>query len=455
MITIVKPKDHIYSLWGGQTISSDQRYRLMKYVFQYRFSDHIILHNMVTGHLIMLESKEIDILHNLPSLFRPAMEQLIINHFLVLEDFNEHEYVAKLRKILFYLLDSQKSNIINYYTILPTTACNARCWYCFEKGVVPYTMSKETADDVVKFIVSHCGGKPVTIRWFGGEPTLAVQRIDQICNGLNEKQVEFSSIITTNGYLLDKNTIEKSKNLWKLKMVTISVDGTEKNYNRVKSFVNASDNPYQKVLRNIGLFLDQEIHVGLRMNFDQDTFSDFYNLVDEMSNRFKKNPFLHVYAHHINVDYSGEDQVSIDKAESWYNEKLFELNSFSCECGLYERKRELPSLFFKMCEAANDDAVTITSLGHLVSCAEQIDEDQIKGDLKNGITNAEIVKSWKQFSDNKKCWDCVFYPSCAHMLRCKGNGRCYRKTERFASLEEEINKNLINYLNLYNKEVFK
>jgi len=68
--------------------------------------------------------------------------------------------------------DAAIPNDITSYTILPTTGCNARCYYCFEHGSKVMTMTRETAGEVVRFITEHCGPKKtVAIMWFGGEPT--------------------------------------------------------------------------------------------------------------------------------------------------------------------------------------------------------------------------------------------------------------------------------------------
>ena len=59
------------------------------------------------------------------------------------------------------------------------------------------------ANENVLTSISSIGGKPVKIRWLGGEPTVAAHRIDQISKGLIDRGIDFISNITTNGYLFD------------------------------------------------------------------------------------------------------------------------------------------------------------------------------------------------------------------------------------------------------------
>ena len=84
-------------------------------------------------------------------------------------------------------------------------------------------MTEQTANEVVEFIVRNCGDKRIHIAWFGGEPTLATARIDQICEGLIKNEIKYSSSITTNGYLIDEEMAHRAKRLWRLKYVNMSI----------------------------------------------------------------------------------------------------------------------------------------------------------------------------------------------------------------------------------------
>ncbi len=341
-----------------------------------------------------------------------------------------------MRKILRKLEDQKKNPGITHYTIFPTTACNARCYYCFEQGVRKETMTEQTANEVVKFIQRNSQGQKVWIRWFGGEPTVAANRISQICKGLRQYNIEFSSKITTNGYLFDEKLVVEACMLWNLESVMISVDGTEERYNRVKAFVNVHESPYQRVLNNIGLLLSHGVRVNLRMNFDRQNYMEFRELLMEAKRRYHANALLDVYVHQINGHYPNVDASKIVGDEEWFNSKILELNQLSRDAGLLHKKVELPRLDFRWCIAARDDAVTILPQGELVSCPEQMERDQFKGDLIHGITNNNIIRSWKHFADYERCWDCVLFPECVKILNCAGKDRCFYKLERMSQIRE-------------------
>ena len=426
MVTIVDPKEHIAKLWGEQTVAETETYRLMRYVLRVEYDGKVLLHNVVTGQLVALDSEETKAIHGLKISYSCVIEQLIIDHFLVPIQYDEHQQVLNLRNILWKLTEAKKPKSVTSYLILPTTACNARCWYCFEKDVIPSTMTKETADDVVEFIVAHCCGQPVYIWWFGGEPTLADRRIDQICEGLQKKGISYFSDISTNGYLFDDDMIDRAKKLWKVRQVTISLDGTESSYNRVKAFQKVKNSPYQKMMENVGLLLKKGISVALRMNYDQSTYMEFAELLQEVKKRFPDEAALMVYPHQINQVY--HDKVECVYAQEWFSEKNKELKELASNAGLYYQKNYgLPNLTYEMCGAANGKWFVITPLGQLACCAEQLNDSQIKGDLQHGVTNLDLENSWKRFSDYEECQNCVLFPRCAKMIYCATSNVCYNK----------------------------
>lgn len=426
MKTIVEPKEHIEKLWGKQRIKEKSTYRMMRYVLREECDGRVLLHNVVTGRLVVLNQAETDVVNNLPMQFMPGMEQLVVEHYLVPVDYDEHQQVIHLRTILMNLDEAQKpKGVITHYTILPTTACNARCYYCFEQGCKTVTMTEETADNVVKYIDKHCGSNRwVQLSWFGGEPTVATSRIDQICEGLQERQIKYQSDMTTNGYLLDEKMIEKAIRLWKLKSCMICVDGTEKNYNKTKSYIAVHDNPYQRVMENIGHLLKQGVHVNLRMNFDLDNYEDFADLVKEVLQRFDNRSQLQVRVHPLYGEHRNPEGKINHANNCWFEKKIVELNTLAREAGLLERSRRLPSIEFRACQAYSESSVTIAPNGILVRCPEQFGEDQATGNVIDGVISEVALRAWKQYADLEMCKKCCLLPICKRNERCLTRDTC-------------------------------
>lgn len=438
MITVAAPLQYIAALWSKPEDRDGQTFRMMRYVLKVDHDGKVLLHNVVTGQLAALEPAEVEILERLPARYDPAMDQLIDAHYLVAEQFDEHHRFVKMREALRKMLIHSSEWITNY-TILPTTACNARCYYCYERGVPVHTMTEKTADDTVKFISDHIGpNKRVFIRWFGGEPTVAADRIDRICIGLFQNGISFKSSMTTNGYLLDEEMVSRAKTLWNLKDVMISVDGTERNYNEIKAYVGAEDNPYQRVMRNIGLLLEKEIRVELRMNFDLGNWQDFEPLMKEAAERWPKNPFLMVHVFPVEGEYPYSNGQVLHGSDEWFDDKIAELNDLARDARLFSRTRELPALYFGNCKAGDPGSMLITPEGKLGRCAGMIDrKDQIIGNVTDGVTESDYCGSWQRYAEPEHCGNCAFLPKCVLIEKCNGKDRCFLK-ETHRQYEETI-----------------
>ena len=117
--------------------------------------------------------------------------------FLIDDDYDELAYLELLRC---KTLESNKT-APTYYIVCPTTGCNARCYYCFEKGTLQKRMRKETAEAVADYIIANHDKDNLVIQWFGGEPLLEPDTISLIVNKLHDNEVSFDSKIITNGSL--------------------------------------------------------------------------------------------------------------------------------------------------------------------------------------------------------------------------------------------------------------
>lgn len=448
MQTISKPQKYIYDLWSKPHIKDSDYLRQMKYVMKVDYKGRAFWHNTVTGHLIVLNHDEAEMVEHLPLEYSSLWDQLVEAHFLVPIEYDEHYQVAKLREILRKLDDAHRDNFITSYIILPTTACNARCYYCFEQGVETITMSEQTADNVISFITENCGpDKRVNIEWFGGEPTIAADRIDQICKGLCGNGVSYHSDMISNGYLFDEEMVYRAKNVWNLEHIQISVDGVEEKYNKTKAYVyQHTTSPYQRVMRNVGLLLENGIRVGLRMNFDLDNHDDFYKLLDEAEVRFKNKELLNVNAYPVIGEYPDKDGKILHGSDAWFEEQYVKLNNNARAKGLYHVRRGIPSLKIIGCGADNKASATINAKGAIVRCPEQFDDTQITGDVVCGITEKIVIDSWRKPSNYIKCKDCVFFPTCVKLSKCSASNQCLFQ-DRNQLYKDAVKTSIDNWLN--------
>lgn len=433
MRIIKEASPDVFKAWGEGKISETE-YRLIKYNLRKDVDEGTLLCNTVTGELILLDEDEKALLEKLPTKYDAKLDELIKRRFLVPADYDEHSAVLKLRKIL-QLLNRKKE--ITGYTILPTTCCNARCFYCYEANYKHISMSEQTADDVVKFIKDHHGDKKVGIGWFGGEPTLGEARIDQICKGLQAENIEYSASMISNGYLFDEEMAKKAKELWKLTNIQITLDGTEEIYNKVKAYVGIKDSAYKRVIRNIGLILDQDIRVSVRMNLDRHNADDLKNLIEELAATFKGREKFSAYVHPL-FDDCGFKPVQHEEADRlWLVAKQLEINNLLKSLNLYSSsERGLPRLTTHHCMADNDGSVIISPNGSLAKCEHFCDETA--GSIRAGFVKQDVVNSWKEVVEHKECEMCPLFPACIELKHCFSSISCYsdmreEKTDTYIS----------------------
>lgn len=415
MKTVYEGSKNVLKLLGKQHIK-DTVYRRMKYVLQAECDEGVLLHNVITGKLVILDKDETRFLQLLPCKCLDLMNDLIEDWFLVPVNYIEKETVNTIRTLMNKVLGSKG---IDTYTIFTTTNCNARCFYCYQSNYSHINMSNETANKAVSFINEHKGEKPVHLSWFGGEPLVGIKVIDHICNELVKRSIDFNSSMISNGYLFQEEIVERAIKNWNLKSVQITVDGTEAIYNRTKAYVSVSGSPYKRVLENIELLLKRGIRVNIRLNLDQHNGEDLKDLIDYLLARFEKYAGFDIYTH---VLYEDEGFAPISRNNNT-REKLFklqtELNSRIINRGYGKYHTVLPHIKLHSCMADSMNSAVIYPDGTLYKCEHVTPGDEI-GNLVDGIIDFDKIKKFQTTSELEKCSSCVLMPACLLLKECEG-----------------------------------
>ena len=314
---------------GEQTVRDDAKYRVMRFVEIRHIDGADIAYNNMTKEMISLSSAEIEILNSEEISPTDDSIPLIKKWFLVPVDEDEiqlNDQLVEVAKLL------KKNNAVNNFVILPTTDCNARCFYCFEAGAKKINMDKKTAVDVARYIKRVSKGKHVIIRWFGGEPLYNYEAIDIICKKLRRYRISYNSMIVTNAFLFTPKMVLRAKKLWHLTFAQVTLDGTEKIYNRTKNYINCQGlNPFEIVLSNIYELISNKITVKIRLNMDKHNSSDLYELIDLLYKRFGNNDYLKIYAHLLFEDFGYHKIKRNDLEQIELNNAFFELEDYLAE----------------------------------------------------------------------------------------------------------------------------
>ena len=385
-----------------------------KYVLRNETEEGTLLCNTLTGELVQLSSKEKAFFDSLPGKMDVDFAEMASRRFIVSEKCREEKTIDQLRSLT--LRRKEATGLIRYFNILPTTYCNARCFYCFESGIRRAHMSSDTAEQLVEYIASRCGGKAVRLSWFGGEPMIGKERIDQICDGLDKRQITFQSDMTSNGYLFDESSVKCARNKWNLKKIQITLDGTEEIYNRTKAYAGVNDNPYERVIRNIGYLQENGVQVNIRLNLDLHNSKDLENLIEELADIFGGKPNIYVYIHTLFSNVGFMPIQHKDEDQEMLKVHMRKLRRTLEEKGWKQfNPKDLPALKATACMADDPASIQCTPDGILSKCEDQIYNHSI-GTLSDGITDRKEISWWRDRVIHEECKTCPLYPSCAWLL---------------------------------------
>ena len=404
MKIILPPIQTVDKICGDQRYKEGIEYRPTKHYMHITCPDGQLLYHTFTKGLLLIEKQDRE---------QDLRNALVNNWFLVPQDFDECGQVDGVRKIVSVLRGGNRKK--TSFTILTTTDCNARCFYCYEMGTRRYAMTPETARDVGEYIVQVCGGEKVRLSWFGGEPLLNSAVIDIICGVLRQNGIEYSSIMTSNGYYLDAQTAQKAVEDWHVTTTQITIDGTESVYNRTKAYVNnVEKSPYRRVLQNIETALDAGMEILIRLNMDEANANDLVCLADELGYCFHDRGNLH--AHVILLQkYVGDIHAFDSRETAEQRRKALTQKLEGMGFALPERLNR--RLHINHCMADNDACEVILPDGRIEKC-EHIDEEQVIGDIYDSEREEAKIREWKEIIRFADCAGCELYPVCCNLALC-------------------------------------
>ena len=330
--------------------------------------------------------------------------------FLVPEEKDECAYYESVIKVL--RLYSNKKGY-KKYTILPTTACNARCTYCFEEGMRQISMSEEMTLEVIQFIKrTRRKNTIISLEWFGGEPLLGERQIDLICESLESDSIPYSGSIVTNGSLITDSIIDKMKNHWKIGHVQLSMEGPEEDYIRRKRYFHYQDY-YRHNFDSVRKLAKNGIFVNIRFNVDEKNVKYISEFIHEMDREFPERKNVSAYFIPLNHVRAGENAWAI-----W--QKCNEAKCSLATLGFPIKEDSFVSTLRVNCCIADDatGSVVIGPDGNLYKC-ECCEEGTAFGNVREGVTNQEILSQYTVYGKTReKCRTCVFLPECTSFSKC-------------------------------------
>lgn len=362
----------------------------------YRWSPCLIregnaIYNALTGEAVTVEDMQKD----RAALFR--------RWFLIPADMDIKAVAKMLRQKALQLKSGPGANKKHSYVIFTTTACNARCKYCFEQGMDTINMDDKTAAEVAEYIERTVSGEEVKLKWFGGEPLVNKDAINAICAHLSEHGLKYRSNMSTNGDLLPQCTDEELK-LWDLKDVQLTLDDVGAEYERIKGLPSGA---YDRLVESVKRLGSLGIHISMRIHLHPENgAAPCHRIIDA----FKDEKHVKMY---VRIIYDRMTQETYDVLIS-IEDRLIELGKM---------RASLPRIELgNHCMADNRQISCITPDGHLSPC-EHYATEHLYGTI-HAVDAPLVLQQWGVMERQAKNCDCPLYPTCRKLLMCPAEGKC-------------------------------
>lgn len=302
-------------------------------------------------------------------------------------------------------------------TVVLTLDCNLACPYCFEDHFRGnFALSAATADQLVNYVQREqiAQGRDVAIRFYGGEPLLALERLKDIAGRLQTAAtaagVKFSCSLVSNGTLLTRATVEELLPLG-LTSAQLTLDGPAELHDQQRPFV-AGAGSFAVIVANIVATYDL-IELKLGGNFSRDTYRDAPLMLDALLaagiDPTKLAPIQFGPIQPKSGKTAGHDQSGccLASSEPWL-----------IEAGLYLRAETLKRGFsveplaMGICMVELTNELVVNYDGSLYKCPAFMGWPELSvGTLATGVqdyTTSHQLSFWQ----NDTCLDCAFLPLC-------------------------------------------
>lgn len=360
-----------------------------------------LVYNTLCNTLVRLSKIEYEKLLGKKSCGKELFKKFLSEGLLIEESFDEfalYERWAKMQREI----DKPYLSI----NITTTLKCNARCYYCYEKGVRHIDLSNTRTQAIAQFIKSHLRENDMlTIVWFGGEPLLNTKAFDEITDSLTSSGIKFSSYIITNGSLITKKLVTGKFKRWNVQDVQITLDGIAKTYEKRKAYVNQRAGIFNRILKKIATVANSGITVHVRLNVDRENMEEIFELMTLLEEKFGDMPQVSWYPAFLTE--IGSDLTKQEKID--FIKNLFANAGNPTKMNAARRMHSMPKSI--ACMRNDPKSITIDVFGNIFTCEHLVGrQNESIGTLKNFDKKNNDARIKCDLRD--ECKTCVFLPKC-------------------------------------------
>lgn len=372
----------------------------------YEKNNALIIYNTATAAVLLLDKEHFgkfkDFIKN-NKLLDDEMKRELIKGGMIVPDEYDEKAVLNFNHMIHRLRHDSLG-----LTIAPTSDCNFRCPYCYEKGIKHINMDSKTMEGAFEFAKKQNKNK-LSVTWYGGEPSLCLDEIMYLSDLFIDYygKDNYSASMVSNGYLLNRDValMLKEKNLTS---VQITIDGPKESHDKRRIFMDGSGT-FDIILKNIENIYDI-LDIVVRINVDRSNIDQTIELINCLKSRglLDKIKFYLAPVSDINSEKK--------------NCNCFTQKEFSeFEINIYQKFQEYhpikpPFITLGICGAISMDSFVIAPDGKLYKCWDEIGREGAEvGTVFDGITNQLNLIKWLSYdirNYNSECDDCKNLPTC-------------------------------------------
>ena len=269
-------------------------------------------------------------------------------------------------------IDNRQLHLI----LLPTEACNFRCVYCYEsfrlKRMEPWVV------EGVKRLLSRRAPDldALSISWFGGEPLLALDVMEDVLRHVGHLRREFPSLqfdsdATTNASLLTRPVMERLA-ISGVGRYQVTFDGPREHHDR-KRVLAGGRGTFDRIWGNLAALRASEaaFSIMVRVHVDHENFDAIESFLQEYRETFGDDPRFELFIRGLSR-LGGSNDASLRILEGEEGTRSIELlRARATALGLRQKQMKLEH---SICYAARANSFVIRANGNLNKCTVALEE---------------------------------------------------------------------------------
>ena len=305
------------------------------------------------------------------------------------------------------------ANNMLHLVLMPTEACNFRCTYCYED--FRYARMEPAVRRGVKAFLSRRAADLnwLEMSWFGGEPLLAMDVIEDISSHVLELQRQFPLLhytgeITTNAYSLSTSRFARLLDLG-VSRYQISFDGPQEWHDR-KRVLAGGGGTFDRIWKNVlGMrAVPREFHVLVRLHVDQENHEALPAFIRQYAEAFGQDDRFELFIRRL-VCLGGPNDATLPVYDEETGDAVVHsLSRYAKELGVRHVLEQHPPL----CYATRGNSYLVRANGWLNKCTVALEHpnNQVGRLREDGLLDLDSPKMhqwmrglWSGSSDELEC----------------------------------------------------